>query len=385
MLVVSRKPTAVTMYVQSLYILVLLIMKNVEALASPIVMFNPNWNKIFTGESINMTCDVDSVVEGNVTYAWFKDDYWIYSGKSFTISSAKMSNSGSYQCQISTGYRSDSARLEVHSGYVILQASPFVYEGDNLTLRCHHYPGYAAKQTIFYKDDKVIKDWGPEDKLHVDMTSSSKYKCTKQVHHHLLYYQHTDETSVSVQELFSLPVISLSPQLVTEDDPMTLACHTELSTLRQTLVLQFAFYQDGQNIQEFSLSNKYEIKSAKLHDSGEYKCEVKTSNNRIKKMSTTLTIQVKRNGTSQFLTVLVASLVLVLVIITSLTLLYRSRQYLLVNNQPPSQEAEFEELGDKTENIYVDLDVDTKWKNSSQSPHKPNVNNLKTENDFIVS
>lgn len=395
---VSGKPTAVTMYVRSLYILVLLMMKNVGALASPVVTFNPNWNKIFTGESINMTCDVDSIEEGEVTYNWFKDGYWIHSGKTFTISSAQMSNSGSYQCHTSTGY-SDSARLDVHSGYVILQASPYVYEGDNLTLRCHHYPGHTAKQTIFYKDDEVIKDWGPEDELHIDMTSSCKYKCTKQVRHHLLYYQPSDEVSVSVQELFSPPIISLSPHSVTEGDQMTLTCNTELSPLRKTPVLQFAFSRDGQNIQEYGLSNKYEIESAKLRDSAGYQCEVKTSSNRIKKMSATFTIQVKRNdkhepinqsekeaiskpGTSHFLTdVLVTSLVLALVLIfTILILLYRSRHSRHGNYQQASQE----ELGDRAENIYVDLDTDTRWKNSSQTPHKPNVNDLKTENDFIV-
>lgn len=348
-----------------------------------------------------MTCDADSIVEGDVTYNWFKDGYWIYSGKTFTISSAETSNSGSYQCQTSTGY-SDPARLEVHSGYVLLQASPYVYEGDNLTLRCHHYPGYLAKQTVFYKDNEVIKDWGPEDQLHIDMTSSSNYQCTKQVQHHLLYYKHSDETAVSVKELFSPPVLSLSPHSVTEGDHMTLTCHTKLSPPRKTPVLQFAFYRDGLNIQEFSASNKYEITSAKLQDSAEYECEVKTPTNRIKKMSKLLPIQVKRNdkpelfnqleaeatskpGTSHLVKdVLVTSLVLALLLIfTVLILLYRSRHSLRVNYQQASQ-AEPEELGDRTENIYVDLDPDIKWKNSLQDPHKPHANDLKTENDFIV-
>ncbi|KAM4013787.1 low affinity immunoglobulin gamma Fc region receptor III-B-like isoform 2-T2 [Anomaloglossus baeobatrachus] len=153
-----------------------------------------------------MTCDVDSTVQGDVTYNWFKDDNWIHSEKTFSIESALSSDSGNYQCQTSASDRSDSTRLEVYDGFVTLQAPTNVYEGDDLILRCQHYPGYTAKQTIFYRNNAVIQDWGSEDELHIEnvnMTSCCKYKCTKQVKHHLLNYQHSDETSVSVQELFN--------------------------------------------------------------------------------------------------------------------------------------------------------------------------------------
>ncbi|XP_077114286.1 high affinity immunoglobulin gamma Fc receptor I-like isoform X1 [Ranitomeya variabilis] len=384
---------AVTMFVISLLIIVSLIVENAGTVVSPVVTFNPNLNKIFTGESLQMTCNVNSTEQGNVTYYWFKNDYWIHSEKTFTISSALTSDGGNYQCQTSTTDRSDSTKLEVHNGYVILQTPPNVYEGDDIILRCHHYPGHPAKQAIFFKNNAVIKDWGSEDELHIDnvnMTLSCKYKCTKQVNHHLLYYQHSDETSVSVQELFSLPTISLSPQLVKEGDQVTLTCHTRLSPHRQTTELQFAFYREGQNIREFSSTNKYEILSAKLSDSGDYKCEVQTSNHRIKKASTTLTMQVNRigeRGTSHVITaVAVTSLVLVLFLfVTALIFLYRRNQLPLPGNNHPSSKAEPVEPDDETENIYTDLDANTtRWQNFSQNPHKAEVNDLVKENHVIV-
>ncbi|XP_069806205.1 high affinity immunoglobulin gamma Fc receptor I-like isoform X2 [Dendropsophus ebraccatus] len=386
------------MYVRSLFFLLVLAVGNVGAVVSPVVAFNPDWNKIFTGESINLTCNVEAIMEGDVVYHWFKDEYWIHSGKTFTITSAKRSNSGIYQCQTSIGDRSDSARLEVHNGYAILQVPPNVYERDNLTLRCHHYPGNLAGQTIFYKNNEVIKDWGPEDELYIeniDMTSSSKYKCTKQVKHHLLYYQHSDEASISVQELFSLPTILLSSHSMVEGEPITLTCHTRISSLRQNTLLEFSFYQDGQNIQKFSSSNKYEIGSAKQRDAGDYKCEVKTSDDRIKKMSTILTVQVRspgdnelfnqteieatsKPGTSHFIiAVSVTSLVLVLVlIVTALIFLYKARH---VSNPRPSK-VDSEDPDDVTENIYTELDTNDRCQDSSQNPHKP----IGTENQFVL-
>ncbi|CAJ0963341.1 unnamed protein product, partial [Ranitomeya imitator] len=304
-----------------------------------------------------MTCNVNSTEQGNVTYYWFKNDYWIHSEKTFTISSALTSD-----------------------GYVILQTPPNVYEGEDIILRCHHYPGHPAKQTIFFKNNAVIKDWGSEDELHIEnvnMTLSCKYKCIKQVNHHLLYYQHSDETSVSVQELFSLPTISLSPQLVKEGDQMTLTCHTRLSPHRQTAELQFAFYREGQNIQEFSSTNKYEILSAKLSDSGiinnkegehkpDYASEQESESVLFNQSETKVT---SKPGTSHVITaVAVTSLVLVLFLfITALIFLYRKKHFPLRGNNHPSSKAEPVEPDDETENIYTDLDANTtRWQTAGR-------------------
>ncbi|KAM4013777.1 low affinity immunoglobulin gamma Fc region receptor III-A-like isoform 4-T4 [Anomaloglossus baeobatrachus] len=303
---------AVTMFVRSLLMLILLTVENAGSAVSPVVTFNPDLNKIFTGQSLQMTCDVDSTVQGDVNYNWFKDDNWIHSEKTFSIESALSSDSGNYQCQTSASDRSDSTRLEVYDA------------------------------------------------------------------------------------LFSLPTITQSPQLVTEGDRLTLTCHTRLSAHRQNTVLQFAFYQEGQNIQEFSSANTYEIPFAKLSDSRNYTCDVQTSNHRIKKTSTTTTIQVNRigerelfnksetevtskPGTSHVTTaVAVTSLVLVLfLIVIALIFLYWTKRIPLPGNNQPASKVEFKEPKDETENIYMDLDTNTgKWQIFSQKPHKEAVKDL---------
>ncbi|KAG8560145.1 hypothetical protein GDO81_014807 [Engystomops pustulosus] len=336
------------MYVPSLLILMSLTAEIVGAVLSPVVSFNPDWNKIITGESINLTCEVDSSVEEDFTYEWFVDGYWIhFTGKTFTIPSAESSYTGDYQCQTSAGVRSDSTRLHVHLGYVVLQVSPHIYEGDNVTLRCHQYPGHPAGKSIFYRNNTVIKDWGPEDELlieNVNLTSNSEYKCIKKVNYYLLFYELSAETSITVQELIPLLTLRTSSHSAACGDRVTLTCQAWISPLRQSTELQFAFYHNGENIQEFSLSNKYEIPYMKQNNSGDYECEVAALNYRLKKMSAAITLHVEErgdSGSSHFITIVsVTSLVLVLaLIVTIMVILYRKRHVLPGNHHQPTRVA----------------------------------------------
>ncbi|KAM9294550.1 Fc receptor-like protein 5 [Gastrophryne carolinensis] len=256
----------------------------------PVVSFIPNWNKIFTGESITMTCDIESAGEDNMVFYWFKDDNWVHTGRSYTIQQAETSHSGNYQCQTSTSEKSDSASLDIYNYYVILQAPVYVYEGDNVTLRCHHYPGYATRQAKFYKDLDVVQDWKSKSELlveNVDMNSVWRYTCTKEVYRSFLYYQHSDEVTISVQELFMTPVLRL-----TEGDNVTLTCDTSLAPLRATTQLEFVFYRNGRNVQDFSPANTFIVEPAWLKNSDTYRCQVRTAANTVVKTSGALAIEV---------------------------------------------------------------------------------------------
>ncbi|XP_072283656.1 Fc receptor-like protein 3 [Pyxicephalus adspersus] len=345
----------VTMHAAVIINLVLLNWVRAGITERPFVIFNPEWNKIFKDESITMTCDMRSLAQGDPVYTWYKDSEWVHTGKSYTIQQAQESHSGNYQCQTRTSDRSDTARLDVYNSYAILQGPLHVYEGDNVTLRCNHFPGYTAKETVFYRDGEVIQDWELKSELlieNVDRNSIHKYKCTKKVYHHLLYYRNTDELAFSVQELFTPPVIKLN-----EGDPMTLMCDTSVSSLRQTTELQFAFYRDEQNVQNFSPTGRFSIPPAWLKNSGSYTCQVRTLTNTVKKTSAPLHIDGKTkvpsdspvmktashpvtpnpeaketNNLVSILPVTLVVLILVLVI-TILFFMYRRKHILLsVNN-----------------------------------------------------
>ncbi|XP_073466079.1 high affinity immunoglobulin gamma Fc receptor I-like isoform X4 [Aquarana catesbeiana] len=308
-----------------------------ETTTRPMVSFTPEWNKIFTGEAITMTCDVRSMVQGVLVYTWYKDGHWLHTGKSYTIQQAQYSHSGNYQCQLGTSDRSDSARLDVDNSYLILQAPLHVYEGDNVTLRCTQFPGYAGKLTAFYKDDMVIQDWSLKSELlieNIDNTSNQRYKCTKQVQRHLLYYLHTAKVTFSAQELFTPPVLR-----VIEGDHTTLTCDTSLSPLRETTELHFSFYRDGQNVQSYSTASRFSIPSASMKDSGSYTCQVRTLTNEVEKTSMPLHVEAKRketNNKNNLVSILPVTLVVLLLVlvVAILIFVYRRKQiWLSVNNQ----------------------------------------------------
>ncbi|XP_040188775.1 high affinity immunoglobulin gamma Fc receptor I-like [Rana temporaria] len=269
-------------------LLVLLIVWKTGYAVKPVVTFNQNWDKIFTTESLTMTCNVRS---RDVIYSWYKDNTQIHTGQSFVIGNAVKGNSGNYQCKGSNTERSDSVRLEVSNDYVILQAPLYIYEGDHVTLRCHHYPGYSAGSTIFYKDNTIIRDWGPDSLFritNINIGKSGKYKCTNKLSGG---YEYSGEASISVRELFTAPEIKVKTNRVLEGDHMTLTCDTSLSPHRQT-DLQFAFYRDQRTVQNFTLSDQYGVEMAQLKDSGKYYCEAKTLNSNVKKRSDELNIKI---------------------------------------------------------------------------------------------
>ncbi|KAG9460337.1 hypothetical protein GDO78_022489, partial [Eleutherodactylus coqui] len=165
----------------------------------PVVTFSPNYKRIFTTESITMTCDGGSTIGGGPNYIWSKDNSPVHNGKSYTIQSARTSDSGSYQCQTSAGEISDPARLDVSDGWVILQTPLYVYEGDQIIIRCYHRPGYFGGPTIFYKDNSIIRDWTDNAEYYignVDKTTAGTYGCEKEI---IGLYSYYDEASVSVE------------------------------------------------------------------------------------------------------------------------------------------------------------------------------------------
>ncbi|CAH2330455.1 Fc receptor 5, partial [Pelobates cultripes] len=104
---------------------------------------------------------------------------------------------------------------------------------------------------------------------------------------------------------------------------MTLTCNI---TARDPTNLLFAFYRDGEMVQGFSSSNKYRVQAAKLENSGNYTCEVRTSNNNVKKKSRVLHIPII-GPTSQtyWQTILITCLSVLLLIVVILAFVFRHK------------------------------------------------------------
>ncbi|XP_041430645.1 Fc receptor-like protein 5 [Xenopus laevis] len=231
-------------------------MDTAGAAVRPVISFSPNWNPIFSGESVTLTCNVTPTAQGNLRYSWYREGHQIPGDQQ---SLAGVIHSGDYECEADDSERSEYVGLEVSADMLILQVPLAVhkgdlYEGDSLSLRCHSWPGYRAKDPVFYKDYKIIE---------------------------------------SPVKLFSLPQIEVRPDQDIEGDHMTITCDTKLSPRRANTELRFAFYRNGHNVQGFSLSNQYGVPSAQLEDSGNYTCDVQTLTGSVRKRSNVTHIQIQ--------------------------------------------------------------------------------------------
>ncbi|PIO23643.1 hypothetical protein AB205_0116570, partial [Aquarana catesbeiana] len=255
----------------------------------PVVTFTPNWGNILPGDSVTLTCDVPSTVsEEPRTYHWYKDKRPIRGDQQrLHITSSRVKNSGDYQCQTIGGDISDPVFLGVTINDVILQRPPSaIYEGDPLTLRCHHVKDLIAINTKFFKDDQEIKSSESDSTFHIPnitMSQSGLYKCTKQIHRNdsSNVMERSDVFFISEKELFSPPKIKVTPSRVIEGDEMTVRCDTRLDPLRGGTELHFAFYRDGRTVRGYNLEG-----------SGNYTCEVRTRSDTVRKMSDGLYIQI---------------------------------------------------------------------------------------------
>ncbi|XP_041429641.1 low affinity immunoglobulin gamma Fc region receptor II-like [Xenopus laevis] len=271
-------------------------MDTAGAAVRPVISLSPNWTPIFIGESVTLTCNVAPTAQGNLEYSWYSDGLWIPGDQQRLEGEI---HSGNYQCQAGASERSEYIRLDVSSDVLILQAPPDVHEGDSLSLRCHSRTGYETRNTVFYKNNKIIESPVSESELHigrVDVTASGTYKCDSKILYNGDTTYRNDKTTsryISVSELFSIPQISVESYTWTEGDHMSITCDTKLSPHRETTELQFVFYRNGHNVQGFSLSNQYGVPSAQLEDSGNYTCEVQTPTGSVRKRSNVMIVEIQ--------------------------------------------------------------------------------------------
>ncbi|PIO40787.1 hypothetical protein AB205_0197800, partial [Aquarana catesbeiana] len=174
----------------------------------PVVTFTPNWGNILHYDDVTLTCDVPSTVpEEPRTYHWYKDKRQIPGDQQrlHNIRSSVVEDSGDYQCQTIGGDISDPVFLNVTYNYLILQRPPSViYEGDPLTLRCHHTRDFIAINTKFYKDDQEIQSSESDSTFHIPnitINQSGLYKCTKQIQRYDSpnAHEHSDVSFISVK------------------------------------------------------------------------------------------------------------------------------------------------------------------------------------------
>ncbi len=85
----------------------------------PVVKVTPD-QRVFRGETVNLTCDIQGAGNIQWTYSWFKDGNTQYPVYSTTAAeyrfTASVSNSGGHSCR---GERSDSQRSDISAAVTL--------------------------------------------------------------------------------------------------------------------------------------------------------------------------------------------------------------------------------------------------------------------------
>ncbi|XP_077319546.1 high affinity immunoglobulin gamma Fc receptor I-like [Lithobates pipiens] len=289
---------AATMSTAIIIIFLALTMGTSGGAIRPVVTLIPNWGNVLHGDEVTLRCDMPSTVpeesRASRTYHWYKDKSPIFRDQhqqTLRRAPSTLLDSGQYQCRVGASDISDAVTLNVTISSVILQRPPSaIYEGDPLTLKCHHLKEYSSVPPRFFKNNQEIKSQFPDSEFRiqkVDLNTSGLYKCSKQIEFpgRSGYREFSDEFLLSVKELFSPPEIKVTPSRIIAGDNMTVRCDTRRDPLRGGTELHFAFYRDGRTVRGYNVSDTYRVPSSQLEDFGIYTCDVRTASGAVRKMS----------------------------------------------------------------------------------------------------
>ncbi|XP_077116201.1 Fc receptor-like protein 3 isoform X2 [Ranitomeya variabilis] len=266
------------------------------------VTLDPDWRIIFRGEKMSFTCNVvHSTRKTYQHFYWYKDNQQIkVNEQTFQIESAKIKNSGNYQCKTMASKKSEPVSLavseELFTVPILQLTSSLIREGDEMTLTCVTTLAFQRRtkqlQFAFYRNEQKIQDFSVNDKCSfssAQLEHSGKYSCEVTT---LLgtVRKMSESSTIQVQELFKTPVMEVVPSTtVMKGEKVALQCVVTPPTGSPLL---YSFFRGSQAIQDYTLENTYIIPQAWEENSGNYKCSSKPANNKVLKYSEDLSIVV---------------------------------------------------------------------------------------------
>ncbi|XP_063295386.1 Fc receptor-like protein 2 [Pelobates fuscus] len=271
-----------------------------ELFSTPQIEASPK--KVTEGMKMTLTCDTIPKYPTILLIAFYREGEMVQkfnSSNMYQVQSARLENSGKYTCEVRTSNydvkrRSRVLHIQIQEfSTPQIKVSPQeVTECAEMTLTCDTIPKYPTDLLIaFYRDGEMVQGFNSSNMYQVQsarLGNSGNYICEVRTSNHNVK-KRSRVLHIQIQELFSFPQIEANVQKMTEGAEMTLTCDTFSRSLTDII---FAFYRDGEMVQGFNSSNKYQVQSVQLENSGNYTCEVRASNYNVKKRSSILYIQI---------------------------------------------------------------------------------------------
>ncbi|XP_006142290.1 low affinity immunoglobulin gamma Fc region receptor III-B isoform X2 [Tupaia chinensis] len=139
----------------------LLLLVSADAQTDPlkaVVSLDPPWARVLEKDSVTLKCQGAHPPEGDVTQWYHNDSLIPNQASSYFIREVRAKDSGEYRCQTQLSTRSDPVQLDVHTGWLVLQALRWVFqEGEPIRLRCHSWKNNPVQKVSYLQDGKVKK------------------------------------------------------------------------------------------------------------------------------------------------------------------------------------------------------------------------------------
>ncbi|XP_036891050.1 low affinity immunoglobulin gamma Fc region receptor III-like isoform X1 [Sturnira hondurensis] len=128
----------------------------------------PEWDRLLEMDSVTLTCRGNYTEEDKSTRWWHNGTLLPNQASSHFIASARVNNSGEYQCQTSRSELSRPVRLQVVAAWLVLQARRWVVQaGEPLVLRCHSWKNLTVYRVQFFQNGRGKKFSRQNSEFHI--------------------------------------------------------------------------------------------------------------------------------------------------------------------------------------------------------------------------
>ncbi|XP_053064871.1 Fc receptor-like protein 5 isoform X2 [Acinonyx jubatus] len=257
-----------------------------EAVAKPVISLHPPWTVVFTGETVTLTCHVLHLhaPQKIKRFLWYLEGRMLRETPGNTL---EVRDSGQYRCQTQDSLPSDHVSLTFSSANLILQAPPFVFEGDSVVLRCRANAEITLDTTTLHRRGEVLSVSDESSDFRIEQASlkdNGDYRCSGFKNGCCSYSSNT--INIEVQELFPRPVLTASLSPTVSGKSVTLTCKTQLPPLRSDVKLWFRFFKDDDMLQLGSESFlKIPTLTTRSRDPPYYWCEAQRGSSGVCKQS----------------------------------------------------------------------------------------------------
>ncbi|KAM4012900.1 Fc receptor-like protein 3 [Anomaloglossus baeobatrachus] len=262
-------------------------MENSVQSAWYVVTSSPNWNHIYTGDSVTLKCDIGANENiDKYNFYWYKNDIQIQQGEQeFTIKKARDGDVGEYKCWTRSGDGSHPLRLYVVDKDSVIRRPTVIFspnymnifDGEKMEISCEDGSAKTRSQEDeWYKNNQRLWNHKKSITIHSAISNDSgNYKCRK-------WSRYSYPFRLEVYPEDNSKVILQTPPNIVEGDHLDFRCHSSRHYNEEE---DTTFYKEGAIIQ--TIEHILHLPNVNKSMTGTYWCEKLLKNEELLKAKET--------------------------------------------------------------------------------------------------